>query len=214
VFGGFPAGTGTTGRTGRDLARLASSRGAPARRRPPRGGWGEERNQSVAVLTVSWCCSVGSTWALLLREDYRRGPSVWISSGVPITEPAPDSLAHELLAQHGFRLFCDPDNSPRSRSRRKLGFVSRDAELILLAETIRAEPTEHLEHPLALAERWIAAGFPTLAALNWVRAGVLAPEAVHRSSAGIASALLPPSSTPGLSVPRSTAVVSNSATRG
>ncbi|MBV8995907.1 MAG: hypothetical protein JO287_19880 [Pseudonocardiales bacterium] len=144
----------------------------------------------MAVLTVSWCCSVGSTWALLLREHHRRGPSVWISSGVPITEPAPDSLAPELLAQHDFRLFYDPDNSPRTRSVRRLGFVSRDAELILLAETIRAQPIEHLEHPLALASRWTAAGFSALAAMNWVRAGILAPEAVRRSRAGIASAVL------------------------
>jgi hypothetical protein len=83
----------------------------------------------VAVLTVSWCCSVGSTWALLLREHDRRGPSVWISSGVPITEPVPDALARELLAQHNFRFFYDPDSSPRTRSVRRLGFASRDAEL-------------------------------------------------------------------------------------
>ncbi|MGH3522552.1 MAG: hypothetical protein ACRDU4_06915 [Mycobacterium sp.] len=82
----------------------------------------------MAVLTVSWCCSVGSTWALLLREHElptRPGPTVlWISSGVPITEPAPESLARELLAEHGYRLFSDPDNRPRTRSVHRLGFVS------------------------------------------------------------------------------------------
>ncbi|PZS38376.1 MAG: hypothetical protein DLM62_14125 [Pseudonocardiales bacterium] len=82
----------------------------------------------MAVLTVSWCCSVGSTWALLLREHdvtARPGPMVmWISSGVPITEPVPESLARELLAEHGYRLFSDPDNPPRTRSVHRLGFVS------------------------------------------------------------------------------------------
>lgn len=93
----------------------------------------------------------------------RSSPSGWISSGVPITEPAPDSLAHELLAQRGYRLLHDPDHSQRTRSVRRLGFVSCDAELILLAEMIRAQPIEHLEHPLRLAARWTAAGFSALA---------------------------------------------------
>lgn len=132
----------------------------------------------VAVLTVSWCCSVGSTWALLLRDHdlpIRSDPSVWISSGVPISEPTPDSLARELLAQHSYRLFHDPEYSQRTRSVRRLGFASRDAELILLAETIRAQPVEHLEHPLALAVRWAAAGFSARAAMGWVRSGILSP---------------------------------------
>lgn len=167
--------------------RAIGATGVPRRDRRCR-----ERNRLLAMLTVSWCCSVGSTWALLLREHDRRGPSVWISSGVPITEPAPDSLAHELLAQHDFRLFYDPDGSPRTRSVRRLGFVSHDAELVRLAETIRAQPNEHLEHPLALAARWTAAGFSVLAAMNWVRAGIVAPEAVHRSRAGVAGAVFSP----------------------
>jgi hypothetical protein len=159
--------------------------------RSPRSRSAAELARPVAVLTVSWCCSVGSTWALLLHEHgapVRSSPSGWISSGVPITEPAPDSLAHELLGQRGYRLLYDPDRSQRTRSVRRLGFVSCDAELILLAEMIRAQPIEHLEHPLRLAARWTAAGFSALAAMNWVRAGILAPEAVHRSSAGIAGA--------------------------
>jgi hypothetical protein len=133
------------------------------------------------VLTVSWCCSVGSTWALLLHEGglaVRPGPSGWISSGVPITEPAPDSLAAELLTQRSYRLFYDPDAWQRTRSVRRLGFASHDAELILLAETIHAQPIEHLEHPLALAARWTTAGFSAPAAMNWVRSGILTPEAV------------------------------------
>jgi len=136
------------------------------------------------ILTVSWCCSVGSTWALLLHEHglaIRPGLSGWISSGVPITEPAPDSLAPELLTQRSYRLFYDPDYSQRTRSVRRLGFVSRDTELILLAETIRAQPVERLEHPLALAARWTTAGFSARAAMNWVRSGILSPEAAYCS---------------------------------
>ena len=141
--------------------------------------------QPATVLTASWCCSVGSTWALLLCEhDFplRAAPNEWISSGVPITEPAPDSLADELLAQHGYRLFNDPDTSQRARSVRRLGFVSRDAELISLAEMIRAQPLGHLEHPLALASRWTVAGFTPSAAMNWVTSGILCPPAVHSST--------------------------------
>lgn len=137
----------------------------------------------AAVLTAYWCCSVGSTWALLLGEQdltIRPGPKLWISSGVPITESTPDSLARKLLAQHGYQLFCDANTSQHSRSVRRLGFVSRDAELILLAETIRHQTSEHPEHPLALAARWTTAGFSAMAATTWVRAGILSPETVHR----------------------------------
>jgi hypothetical protein len=108
----------------------------------------------------------------------RTAPIEWISSGVPITEPAPDSLAAELLTQRSYRLFYDPDAWQRTRSVRRLGFASHDAELILLAETIHAQPIEHLEHPLALAARWTTAGFSAPAAMNWVRSGILTPEAV------------------------------------
>ncbi|HZS22254.1 MAG TPA: hypothetical protein VFA63_14885 [Pseudonocardiaceae bacterium] len=98
---------------------------------------------------------------------------------MPITEPAPDSLADELLAQHGYRLFYDPDTSQRARSVRRIGFVSRDAELISLAEMIRAQPLGQLEHPLALAARWAVAGFSPPTAMNWIKSGILSPPALH-----------------------------------
>lgn len=153
------------------------------RSRIPRSSSPAEVTWLAAVLTTSWCCSVGSTWALLLDEhdlSIRPGPKLWISSGVPIAEPTPGSLGRKLLAQHGYRLFWDPDNSQRIRSVRRLGFVSRDAELILLAEAIRDQTIEHPEHPLVLAARWIATGFSAMAATDWVRAGILSPDAVHR----------------------------------
>ena len=101
---------------------------------------------------------------------------------MPILEPAPDSLAGELLAQRSYRLFYDPDNSQRARSVRRLGFVSRDAELISLAEMIRAQPLGQLEHPLALAIRWTVAGFSPSVARKWVKSGILSPPALHRST--------------------------------
>jgi hypothetical protein len=58
-------------------------------------------------------------------------------------------------------------------------FVSRDADLILLAEMIRAQFIGQREQPLARAARWIAAGFSPLVAMKWVKSGVLSPHAVH-----------------------------------
>jgi hypothetical protein len=81
----------------------------------------------MTVLTASWCCSVGSTWAIVLRKPgptTEAGPVVtWLTSGVPITEPAPDLLAHRLLAERGFRLFLDAEDPQRTHSVRRLGFV-------------------------------------------------------------------------------------------
>ncbi|MGH4011669.1 MAG: hypothetical protein ACRDTH_26480 [Pseudonocardiaceae bacterium] len=100
---------------------------------------------------------------------------------MPITEPAPKLLARTLLAERGFQLFSDAGDPQRTRSMRKFGFVSRDAELILLAEAIRGETIGCPEHPLAVATRWAAAGFSAEAALSWLRSGTLSPEAAHTS---------------------------------
>jgi hypothetical protein len=78
---------------------------------------------------------------------------------VPITEPGRELLARTLLAEHGFPLFSDADDPQRIRSVHRFSFVSRDAELILLAEVIRDETIRYPKHPLALAARWTAAGF-------------------------------------------------------
>ncbi|HKR52017.1 MAG TPA: hypothetical protein VJT72_21050 [Pseudonocardiaceae bacterium] len=100
---------------------------------------------------------------------------------MPITEPAPELLAHPLLTEHGFQLFSEADNSQRTRSMHRFGYVSHDAELILLAEVIRDETIGYPEHPLTLAEHWTAAGFSAKIALNWLRSGILSPEAAHAS---------------------------------
>jgi hypothetical protein len=92
----------------------------------------------VGVLTAVWCCSVGATWTLELRElDHGRpfGAIVdWISSGVPVSQPAPEALAHELLAARGLRLFSDSPADPSISSRYRIGYVCPDTELITVAD--------------------------------------------------------------------------------
>ncbi|MGH3766562.1 MAG: hypothetical protein ACRDTX_15680 [Pseudonocardiaceae bacterium] len=157
----------------------APGAGLPPRRSPA------DTTPPVAVLTVSWCCSVGSTWALMLHQPAaatRAGLTVrWIGSGVPITEPAPESLAPELLAERGFWLFPDAGPTRRTRSVRRVGFVSRDAELIALAQAIREEIIGAPERPLTLATRWRAAGFSAPTAVGWLRSGTLSPQAAQGS---------------------------------
>ncbi|MGH3721812.1 MAG: hypothetical protein ACRDRI_23800 [Pseudonocardiaceae bacterium] len=101
---------------------------------------------------------------------------------MPITEPAPESLAHGLLAEHGFWLFPDANPTRRTRSVRRVGSVSRDAELIWLAQAIREETSGTPERPLTLATRWRAAGFSATTALSWVHSGILTPEAAQGST--------------------------------
>ncbi|MGH3593790.1 MAG: hypothetical protein ACRDRF_22530, partial [Pseudonocardiaceae bacterium] len=85
------------------------------------------------VRTAVWCCSVGTTWTLEVRElnpDTALGTIVdRISSGVPITQPEPDALA-ELLAAQGLRIIGGPPADHGTRSRRRIGYVCADAELI------------------------------------------------------------------------------------
>lgn len=81
------------------------------------------------VLTVVWCCSVGTTWTLELRELDRDDALVdWISSGVPVSQPVPDALAGELLAERGLRLFR-ASGDPGTGSRHRIGYVYAEAEL-------------------------------------------------------------------------------------
>lgn len=86
------------------------------------------------VVAATWCRSVGTTWTLELHEldaDTARGTVVaWISSGVPVTQPAPDALARDLLAARGLRLLRDPSAGPGTRSRRRIGYVCADTEPI------------------------------------------------------------------------------------
>jgi len=131
------------------------------------------------VLTAIWCCSVGLTWTLELRQvdrDSGLGALVdWISSGVPVTQPVPDTLASELLAARGLWLFRDAFPEPPSGSRHRIGYVSAEAELATLAHQVREEAAQAGVHPVMLAA-WQTAGFSTAAASGWIRAGCLFPK--------------------------------------
>ena len=86
--------------------------------RPP----SDDEAGPTPVMAATWCRSVGTTWTLELHEldaDTARGTVVaWISSGVPVTQPAPDALAR------------DPSAGPGTRSRRRIGYVCADTEPI------------------------------------------------------------------------------------
>lgn len=83
-------------------------------------------------LAAMWCRSVGTTWTLELREpdrDTAFGTIVaWISSGVPVSQPVPDTLARELLAARGLRLISEFSADRRTRSRHRIGYVCVDSE--------------------------------------------------------------------------------------
>jgi anti-sigma B factor antagonist len=138
-----------------------------------------DRVTSEVVLTAIWCRSVGLTWTLELREfapDSRPGALVdWISSGVPVTQPVPDTLASELLAGRGLWLFRDVLPGPPTGSRHRVGYVSAEAELITLAHRVREDAAQAGVHPVLLAA-WQLAGFSTAAAAGWIRAGCLFPK--------------------------------------
>jgi hypothetical protein len=85
------------------------------------------------ALAAVWCRSVGTSWTLELRElDGGRATGTivdWINSGVPISQPEPDSLSRELLAKHGMQLFRDSSADPGTHTRRRIGYVCGYAEL-------------------------------------------------------------------------------------
>ncbi|MCA1835222.1 MAG: STAS domain-containing protein, partial [Actinobacteria bacterium] len=91
---------------------------------------------------------MGSTWTLELREldDHTWLGKItdWVSSGVPISQPAPQVLARDLLAARGLRLIRESaDSGTRSRSR--LGYVCATTEPITAAPPL--DLTVH--HPTA-----------------------------------------------------------------
>jgi hypothetical protein len=142
---------------------------------------GQPAPEGVAadVLVVLWCRSVGMSWTLELHQlDADMAPGIiedWITSGVPISQPAPDALARELLADRGLRLFLDSSVGPCTRNRHGIGYVSRNAELIRLAYLVLDDAAEIGTHPVMLAAQWIMAGFSPNAATRWIREGVHFP---------------------------------------
>jgi hypothetical protein len=67
------------------------------------------------------------------------GPVVeWICSGVPTRLPIPERQTVDLLGEHGVLLFPDDpvdavESVPQARSRRLIGYITRDPEVIALA---------------------------------------------------------------------------------
>lgn len=121
----------------------------------------------------------------------------WISSGVPTELPAPESDTIDMLAERELQLFPDVEpveQAPRTRSRRLVGYATRDSEVMRLALWIAeileggdpaaddpyaddesGVPDAARRHPMPLAGRWIEAGYPVRTAAEWVRAGVFSP---------------------------------------
>lgn len=139
---------------------------------------------TAPVLAAVWCRSVGTSWTLELHElDGGTTPGKimdWISSGVPIAQPEPQALAIELLAERGLQLFPDPSAGPCTHSRQGIGYVCQDAELIKLAYRVRDDAAATAVHPVALAARWIAAGFSADAAAGWIHEGVSSPQVAQQ----------------------------------
>ena len=85
------------------------------------------------VLAAVWCRSVGASWTLELYT-FGCGGTLgtiidWISSGIPISQPEPEALVRELLAQRGLQLFHDCSVGLSTHNRHRIGYVCRDAEV-------------------------------------------------------------------------------------
>ena len=139
---------------------------------------------AAQVLTAVWCRSVGTSWTLELYElDGGTAPGKimdWISSGVPISQPEPEALASELLAERGLQLFRDSSAGPGTNSRHGIGYVCRDAELIKLAHWVQDDTADARVHPVVLAAPWIAAGFSADSAVRWICMGVRSPQVAQQ----------------------------------
>lgn len=152
---------------------------------------------AARVLVAMWCRSVGTSWTLELHEcggGTARGRVVdWISSGVPISQPEPGTLARDLLAARGLHLFVDSSAGPGTHSRCGIGYVCEDAELIILAHLVVDDAAEAGVHPVVVARRWVAAGFSADDAARWIRQGVQSPQAAQiRDHHAVASVALDP----------------------
>jgi hypothetical protein len=90
-------------------------------------------NAMAGLLVAVWCRAVGSVWTLELREPSEDTPlgtiKDWISSGVPISQPPPQTLARALLAEHGLTLVGDLSTTPSTPTRHPIGYVCTITEL-------------------------------------------------------------------------------------
>ncbi|HEV7450162.1 MAG TPA: hypothetical protein VGO16_01970 [Pseudonocardiaceae bacterium] len=130
------------------------------------------------------------SWTVELRwidEAALAGPAVeWICSGVPTQQPAPEHQTADLLGERGLLLFpADPvESPPRARSRRLIGYVTRDPEVMRVARLLANASDddtadESRVHPMVLTARWVQGGYSADAAASWVAAGVTSPEAAR-----------------------------------
>lgn len=135
---------------------------------------------AAPVLAVVWCRSVGASWTLELHQLDGGKIVDWISSGVPISQPEPDALARELLAERGLQLFRNSYAGPCTHSRHGIGYVCRDAELVKVAYVVRDDAAETGVDPVVLASQWVGAGFSADAAGDRIREGVHSPQVAQQ----------------------------------
>lgn len=100
-------------------------------------------------------------------------PVEWICSGVPTEQPTPERQTADLLSERGLLLFPvspgDPAHSPpRSRSRRLIGYVTRNREVMRLAMMLRDVADAVADHPMVVAARWVQAGYSAEIAARWI----------------------------------------------
>jgi hypothetical protein len=135
-------------------------------------------------MTASWCRSVGTTWTVELRsaDEGVLGRLVeWICSGVPTQQPAPEHHTADLLGERDLLLFpVEPgEPAPRTRSRRLIGYVTRDPEVMRLALLLADVVEPGWDHPMVVAARWVQAGHSADAAMPWITAGMNWPQAAE-----------------------------------
>ena len=126
---------------------------------------------------------MGTTWTIELRsvdEAALGRPVEWICSGVPTQQPAPDHQTVDLLRERDLLLFpVDPiEPVPPTRSRRLVGYVTRNAEVMRLASMLTDMVDADRDHPMVVAARWVQAGYSPNMAIRWITAGVYWPKAV------------------------------------
>lgn len=88
-------------------------------------------------------------------------PVEWICSGVPTQQPAPEHQIADLLRERDLLLFpVNPiEPMPRTRSRRLVGYVTRDAEVLRLALILADVVDPGRDHPMVVAARWVQSGY-------------------------------------------------------
>ncbi|MGH3589729.1 MAG: hypothetical protein ACRDRF_01665, partial [Pseudonocardiaceae bacterium] len=87
----------------------------------------------------------------------------------------------DLLGERDLLLFpAEPgEPAPRTRSRRLIGYVTRDPEVMRLALLLADVVESGWDHPMVVAARWVQAGHSADAAMPWITAGMNWPKAAE-----------------------------------